>query len=141
MGVPHELFVGETVVFVVGFLVPQASDLALDLLLLLLEYPTLVDALNATLADVTETLMLMPDRRAQLTDGGPTLIAGLGFQLRERRQVGQVTQAEILEDGRCRGKPAVIVERDELTLQQRADGAVAAGAADAFDAAWLTGWR
>src|SRR5260370_32422251 len=56
------------------------------------------------------------------------------FRLRERREVSQVTQAEVFEEGWRRREQAVIVEGNQLALQQRADGAVAAGAADALDA-------
>jgi hypothetical protein len=51
----------------------------------------------------------------------------LAFYLWEGRQVSEVTQAEILEEGGGGGKEPVIVEGDQLALQQRANGAVAAG--------------
>src|SRR6266566_1421032 len=57
------------------------------------------------------------------------LSQSLAFQLRERRQVSQVTQAKILQEGGCRGEQAVLVQGDQLALQECANGAVAAGAA------------
>jgi hypothetical protein len=41
---------------------------------------------------------------------------------------------EILQEGGGRAKQEVIIQGDQLALQQRADGAVAAGAAHALDA-------
>jgi hypothetical protein len=70
------------------------------------------------------------DRGAISAVGTDNPNAGPASALKEADQSDP--QAQILDEGRRRGKQAV--QGDELALQQRADGAVAAGAANALDA-------
>src|SRR4030088_1767271 len=52
----------------------------------------------------------------------------------QRWEIRQIAQAKILEEDRRGGEQPVVVEGDEPPLEQRANGAVAAGATNALDA-------